>query len=237
MSIRLGHRFWSTQAQMLRHAEKAQIFIKYDLKEFTSFDNFQLFWEWFERYKKDCSESKRPFAIYEILSTGKDMCFVCDIEVYCPLDISDSNFQKLQHNLRKEFRKVYGKYGDANNVIFMENHRKSSHRIRKSDAEKTPMLKLSFHALGLSEFFNQMHTSCEMKKLAALVNEDLMGAMSSIIDKNKVVLPSNSILDMKIYSKNRALRTIGSNKDADSGEFVLSECSKHMLLTNCFVIK
>ena len=237
MPIRLGHRFWSTQAQMLRHARKAQILIKYDLKEFTFFDNVLLFWEWFERYKKDCSASKRPFAIYEILSTGKDMCFVCDIEVYCPLTISDSNFDKLQYNLRKEFRKVYGKYGDANNVIFMENHRKSSYRIKKSDLEKTPMHKLSLHALGLSEIFDEMHTSCEMKKLAALVNKDLMAVMSSTIDRSKVVLPSNSILDMKIYSKNRALRTIGSNKDAASGEFVLSECSNHMLLKNCFVTK
>lgn len=177
MSMRLGHRFWPTQSEILRHAKNAQIFIKYDLKESTSFDNFQLFWEWFEAYKKDCSTSKRPFSIYEILSTGKDICFVCDIEAYCPLNISDSDFQKAQFNLRKKFREVYGKYGDANNVIFMEDHRESSHRIKKSDAEKTPTIKMSFHALGPSEIFNEMHTSCEMKKLAALVNNDLIESM------------------------------------------------------------
>ena len=222
---------------MLRHAKNAQIFIKYDLKEFTSFDNFQLFWEWFEAYQKECSTARRPFSIYEILSTGKDMCFVCDIEVYYPLDISDSDFHKAQFNLRKKFREVYGKYGDANNVIFMEDHRESSHRITKSDVDKTPMIKMSFHALGLSAIFNEMHTSCEMKRLAALVNNDLLESMSSIMDKNEIVLPGNSILDMKIYTRNRPMRTIFGQKDTKSKGFKLSECSKHMLLPNCFVTK
>lgn len=53
------------------------------------------------------------------------MCFVCDIKVYCPLNTSDSDFQKAQCNLRKKFREVNGKYSDANNVIFMEDYRES----------------------------------------------------------------------------------------------------------------
>lgn len=99
------------------------------------------------------------------------------------------------------------------------------------------MIKMSFHALGLSEIFNEMNTSCEMKRLAALVNNDLMESMSAIIDKNEIVLPGNSILDMKNYTRNTPMRIIFGHKDTKSKGFKLSECSKHMRLTNCFVTK
>ena len=237
MPLRLGQRFWSTQADMLSRAKNAQIFIKYHQYEFSFFDDLELYLEWFARYEVHCAKSKIPFAIYEILSTGKDMCFVCDIEVYCPMDISDSAFQKTQHALRKKFREVYGRYADANNVIFMEDHRPSSHRLKKSDTDKTPMMKMSFHALGLSELFNEMHTACEMKKLAKRVNADLVEGMEPEIKKHGIVLPGGNILDMGIYTKNRPMRTINSKKDVESKGLRLSECSKHMLIKNCFVTR
>jgi hypothetical protein len=99
MSLRLGQRFWPTQADMLRHAKNAQVLIKYDRFEFSFFDSIDRFLAWFEKYQMDCSDNQRAFAIYEILSTGRDMCFACDIEVYCPLGMSESSFQKTQHSL------------------------------------------------------------------------------------------------------------------------------------------
>lgn len=236
MPLRYGHRFWSTQAEMFRHAKNAQILIKYDLYEFTFFDNFDFFLEWFQNYRHDCIKSKRPFAIYELLTTGKDMCFVCDIEVYCPLEIHETDFQQLQFTLRKNFREIYGRYGDANNVIFMEDHRPSSHRIEKT-GDKTPMMKLSYHALGLSEIFNEMHKTCEMKKLAARVNKDLVAEMTPLNSKYGVVMPKGDILDMGIYTKNRALRTIKGQKDVKSEGFKMSDCSTHMMIKNCFVTR
>lgn len=237
MKIRGGHRFWFNQPDMLRHAENAEIFIKYADTEFTSFDNFALFLKWFENYMKCCAATKIPFTILEILRTGIDMCFICDIEVYCPLEMTDSVFQKVAYTLRKKFREVYGKYANANNVIFMEDHRPSSTKLHKSDTQKTPMKKMSFHALGLSEIFDEMHTTCEMQKLADLVNKDLVAEMAAITERHQIFLPNKNILDMKIYTRNRGMRTVLAQKDLGSGGFQLSECSKHVSIRNCFATK
>lgn len=103
MKIRGGHRFWFNQPDMLRHAENAEIFIKYADTEFTSFDNFALFLKWSENYMKCCAATKIPFTILEILRTGIDMCFICDIEVYFTLNESvkrkqDIHYQTNGHN-------------------------------------------------------------------------------------------------------------------------------------------
>lgn len=222
---------------MLRHAENAQIFIKYADTEFTSFDNKNLFLEWFHNYRKFCAAAKIPFFILEILRTGVDMCFVCDIEVYCPLKMTDSTFRKVAHTLRQNFREAYGKYADANNVVFLEDHRPSSTKLKKSDTEKTPMKKMSFHALGLSETFNEMHTTCEMQQLADLVNTDLVAGMAAITERHQIFLPNKNILDMKIYTKNRALRAVLAQKCLGSGGLQLSECSKHVSIQNCFATR
>ncbi|CAM9116534.1 unnamed protein product [Ectocarpus sp. 8 AP-2014] len=158
------------------------------------------------------------------------MCFICDIEVYCPISISDPDFERVQNTLKRRFTQVYDKYADGNNVVFMQDHRPVSYK-------KEPVKKMSFHALGLSEMFDEIHTTCEMKKLAGLVNKDLVEAMAVVFNKHGVVLPHGDILDMKIYTKNRAIRTVGAQKDVNSRGFQLSEESKHMLLQNCFVTK
>lgn len=96
---------------------------------------------------------------------------------------------------------------------------------------------MSFHALGLSEIFDEIHTTCEMKKLASLIDKDLVAAMAAVSNKHGVVLPHGNILDMKIYTKNRAMRTVGAQKDVNSEGFRLSEESQHVVLQNCFVTK
>lgn len=237
MKIRGGHRFWFNQPDMLRHAENAQIFIKYADTEFTSFDNFALFLNWFENYRKYCAAAKIPFTILEILRTGTDMCFACDIEIYCPLEIADSTFHKVAYTLRQKFREVYGKYADANNVVFLEDHRPCATKLEKSDTEKTPMKKMSFHALGLSEIFNEMHTTCEMQQLAKLVNKGLLAEMAALTERHQIFLPNGNILDMKIYTRNRALRTVLAQKNLGSRGLQLSDCSKHVSIQNCFVTR
>lgn len=96
------------------------------------------------------------------------------------------------------------------------------------------MMKISYHALGLSEMFNEMHTQCEMKKIAALTNKDMCVELKDMFD---MVLPKDNVLDMGIYTRNRPVRTIRSQKDMKSGGFQLSEESKHLYLSNCFVTK
>ena len=87
----------------------------------------------------------------------------------------------------------------------MEDHRPSSYRIKKSDKEETPMKKISFHALGLSEIFNEMHTKCEMKKLASLVNKDLKKSMGDIIQIHGIILPKDNILDITTVNLRKIL--------------------------------
>lgn len=108
-----GKYFWSSQAYMFDRAENAQIFIKYTPQLFTSFDSFHLFLEWFQKMKKVCERLNEPFEVYEVLSSGRRMCFVCDIEVYCPLSISDPDFDRVQYTLKRRFapsiRQVWGR--------------------------------------------------------------------------------------------------------------------------------
>lgn len=94
---------------MLSHAKNVQICIKYALHEFTYFKIFATFIKWFEGYKAHCDSQKIPFYICEILSSGNDMCFVADIETYCPLAMSGTQFGKAQHILKTKLREVYSK--------------------------------------------------------------------------------------------------------------------------------
>lgn len=221
---------------MFRQAQNAQIMIKYTPYLFTYFDNFHLFLEWFKKMRQVSKRLKKPFEVYELLTSGRHLCFVCDIEVYCPMSISKPDFDRIQYELKRRFTNVYYKYGDASNVIFTQDHRPSKHKLEGSDAAE-PMMKMSFQGLGLSEIFDEIHTTCEMKKLAGLVNKDLVVAMADVMSKHAVVLPSGNILDMKIYTKNRAMRTVCAQKDANSGGFQMADDYKHVLLQNCFVTK
>ena len=229
-----GQEFWYSQADMLRRAKNAQILIKYTPKQFTYFDSFHDFSVWFKNMRKVCKRLKKPFEVYELLTSGRHMCFICDIEVYFPTSISDADFERVQYTLKRRFTEVYDKYGDGSNVIFMQDHRPSSYR---QEGSSEPKMKLSFHALGLSEIFDEIHTTCETKKLAGLVNKDVVAATAGVMSKHGAVLQLGNILDMSIYTKNRAMRTVDAQKDANSGGFQLSEEYRHVVLQNCFVTK
>lgn len=77
-------------------------------------------------------------------------------------------------------------------------------------------MKISYHCLGLSELFKEMHTGCEMKKLAFLVNKDLC---TELIGKFAIILPQGNVLDMGIYTRNRPVRTLYGKKNLKSEGF------------------
>lgn len=216
---------------MLKGADNAQIFITFNLNRFTFFNKFGDFLVWFEEYRAYCYATNRPFYVCEILRTGNDMCFVADIETYCPLTLSDPELDKIQYTIKKTLREVYAKYGDADNLVFFEDHRPSSYKV---DGVEKSLMKISYHCLGLSELFNEMHVNCEMKKLARLVNVDMCAELKN---KFNMVLPKGNVLDMGIYTRNRGVRTIYGRKNLKSDGFQLSEGSKHVDLVNCFVTK
>lgn len=167
------------------------------------------------------------------MSTGIDMCFAADIEVYVPKNTVETKRKKLEFLIMEEFTRVYGKYGQADKLVFMEDHRPSKHRLRKGE-EETPMYKISFHVLGKGELFNEMHKDCKMKQLASHINLELKKNIKTMYAWD-VVLPGGDILDMKIYSRNRAMRTIYSQKSLNSPGFQLSERSKHIDFSECFI--
>ncbi len=212
-------------------AENPQIFITFNLNRFTFFNKFGHFLIWFEEYRSYCYSRNLPFYVCEILRTGNDMCFVADIETYCPLALSDPELDKTKFFIKKTLREVYAKYGDSDNLVFIEDRRPSSYKV---DGVETNMMKISYHCLGLSELFNEMHGDCEMKELARLVNKDMCAELTNEFD---MVLPKGNVLDMGIYTRNRGVRTIHGRKTLDSAGFQLSEGSKHVDIVNCFVTK
>ena len=229
----LSHPFWPKFQTMLKNSENRKIFVKQGVFSFSSFDKMDMFLKWFSNHKEKCQNSGKIFEIYEIMSTGIDMCFAADIEVYIPLNTAEGKRKKLETIIMDEFTNVYGKYGQSENLVFMKDHRPSKHRLRRGEDE-TPMYKISFHVLGKGELFNEMNTTCIMKTLASHVNNELKRRVKKLYTWD-VVFPKGEILDMGIYTKNRAMRTIYSQKKIDSDGFQLCERSKHLDLSECFI--
>lgn len=192
------HPFWEKQRYMFENAAGAKIFIKNGTYKFSFFSSYDKFINWYIHYKQACELQGKPFEIYELMSTGIDMCFAADLEVYVPIDTFQSKKEKLQFFIMEEFTRIYGKYGQADNLIFMENHRASKHRQERG-TRITPMYKISFHVLGKSDLFNEMHTECKMQHLASHVNTELTEAIRGKATWDCVVLPGGNALDMKIY--------------------------------------
>lgn len=225
--------FWNKFEPMLKNSENRKMFVKQGVFSFTFFDNFIFFLKWFSQHREKCQKYQKVFEIYELMSTGIDMCFAADIEVYVPINTAETKREKLEFLIMEEFTRIYGKYGQADKLVFMEDHRPSEYRLKKGE-EKTPMYKISFHVLGKGELFNEMHTKCKMKQLASHVNIELTKTIKAMYVW-EVVIPQNNVVDMGIYTRNRAVRTIYSQKGVDSPGFQLSERSKHLDFSECFI--
>ena len=79
------------------------------------------------------------------------------------------------------------------------------------------MYKISPHYVGKSEIFDKMHTSCEMKPLADLVNAHLVAEIEDLMTKHDISLPGGRVLDMGIYSKDRPMSVIETGKELGEG--------------------
>lgn len=237
MAFHCGKWFYGKQDDMLASAPTegdVAIYIKFDRFHFTWFESLDEFWVWYFRAQEECSRNKKAFPIFEILRTGRDMCFIADLEVYCPPETHWTQLYKIEYTIKNLFREAYGKYADAENLVITQNSRMSKHRKVK-DGEKEPMYKISLHFLGRSEIFNEMHTSCKMKALAKLVNTDLVSGIQELAEKHDILLPGGDVLDLGIYTKNRPMSLIGTAKDLGGGAFERTEESKHVPIRGCVV--
>jgi len=235
------HPFWGSQENMLKSTKNQKIFIKHGAFSFSSFDNYDFFLKWFLEYKEKCSSKKSPFEIYELMRTGIDMCFAADVEVYVKPNLALGKRNKLVKFIMDDFYRIYNKYGQSDNLIFMEDHRLSSTKMEKKGPE-VPMYKISFHVLGKSEIFNEMNTTCKMKTLASHIDKELTKSIQTMFSwpiKFSEDKHGKHTLDMKIYTRNRPMRTIMSQKETSSGDlregFKLCERSKHVHFSECFI--
>lgn len=236
MPFHCGKWFYERQAEMLHSAPEydVAIYIKFGRFHFTWFESLDEFWDWYFRAREECSRDKRAFPVFEILRTGRDMCFIADLEVYCPPETHWIQLQKIEYTVKNLFREAYGKYADADNLVITQNSRMSEHK-KERGGEEEPMYKISLHFLGKSEVFDEMHTSCGMKALADLVNTHLVTEIGDLVTKYDIALPGGSVLDMGIYSRNRPMSLIGTAKKLGGGAFARTEESKHVPIKGCIV--
>lgn len=229
-----GKRFYGFQDAMLQHAGDAVIYTKFDKNRFTSFHSLVAFWEWYFQAREACRKKKTAFSVFEILRTGNNMCFIADLEVYLPPETDSIQLQKIEYTVKNLFRASYGRYADAENLVITQNSRMSAYKKARG-GEKQPGYKISLHFLGRSEIFNEMHKKSAMSKLAIRVNKDLVAEMKDLVAKHDIFLPGGDVLDLGIYTRNRAMSLIGTAKEYGQGAFALTEESKHVPIRDCIV--
>eukprot|EP00903_Cladosiphon_okamuranus_P022359 g20564.t1 len=235
MTFHCGKWFYPNQGELDAHAPAdVAIYIKFDKYHFTWFESLDEFWEWYFRAQEWCSCNEKAFPVYEMLRNGRDMCFIADLEVYCPPETHRTQLLKIEYIIKNLFRDAYGKYADADNLVITQNSRMSEHKPLGGE-EKVPMYKISLHFLGGSEIFNEMHKFCGMKALAELVNTDLVSGIQELAEKHDILLPGGDVLDMGIYTKNRPMSLIGTGKELGGGAFERTEESKHVPIRGCIV--
>eukprot|EP00752_Nemacystus_decipiens_P010633 g9470.t1 len=240
MPLIFGKRFDWKQDDMLSNAPpdgEVAMYAKFEMNKFMWFESPDEFWDWYFRAEEGCKRQQRAFSAYEILRTGRDMCFIADLEVYCPPETHWTQLQKIEYTIKNLFRAAYGKYADTDNLVITRNSRMSKHKKEKG-GEKVPMYKISLHFLGKSEIFNEfneMHTSCEMKDLAKLVNTSLVADIQPLATKHDILLPGGNVLDLGIYTKNRLMSLIGTAKTLGGGAFERAEESRHVPIKECIV--
>lgn len=229
-----GKWFYGLQDTMFAHAADAVIYIKFDKNRFTSFDSLDAFWEWYFRAREACRKEKKAFPVFEILHTGNNMCFIADLEVYLPPETDSTQLQKIEYTIKNLFRAAYDRHADAENLVITQNSRVSAYKKTRG-GEKQPGYKISLHFLERSEIFNEMHKKSAMSKLAIRVNQDLVAEMKDLVAKHDIFLPGGDVLDLGIYTKNRAMSLIGTAKEYGQGAFALTEESKHVPIRDCIV--
>lgn len=159
--MRLGWPFYFTPRDLPPSTRNHAIFIKYGMTEFSSFRTHENFYEWFTAYKEDCKKHDRAFKIFEVIVNGKPTAFYSDIEGTSPLDTTEDELLLIRHHIKDIFRKKYASMGgDADNLIWMEDHRISE-----------GLQKTSFHVIGRDSKFIDAKTKGSMSVFAGKLND------------------------------------------------------------------
>ncbi len=226
--VRYGHVFYFSPKYMPATSQDHAIFIKYGMTEFSSFPTREQYHRWFLEYKSYCEENNTAFKIFELIVDGRPTAFYADIEGYSPIDACKDELLMIRHNVKDAFRNQYALLdGDADDLIWMEDH-------RESDGKQ----KTSFHVIGRDKKFLDVKGGGAMRKFAdklePMVTAEVL-AMGMNIDFWSKALKRYSVLDMCVYHSQRAVRTLSSSKYANARGFVLCEECKYRDFRECFI--
>lgn len=209
-----GAVFTSSQDASLPHNhEKKDFFMmKYGQFLFHCFKSREKQIKWIKETKAKGYE----FEVYEVLYVDRPCSFYADIEVYCPENAS--YIDDLTKRIMKDFTDACEKH-DEHDLRWTQHHRKT----------KDGYFKVSFHVRGGTRLYKGVVTHGPLLHFAEKINEISEGIFNDYPDILYDLAPGPrkiSILDMRVYTKNRPMGLIGSAKNPGEEGFKPCDISK-----------
>eukprot|EP00903_Cladosiphon_okamuranus_P008985 g8595.t1 len=178
--------------------------VKWKDNRFTFFDTREEMMGWFQRARGTClsADPKQPFMPLEVVYQGQRCGFFADIEGYIPHMMCSGYVETLKADIMRHVNTVYDARGlDSGALLWSENHRGQ---------------KVSFHVVGRDVDFEGTTSDSDLARLAKKMNRDCI----KLTRKYPLVAFSEcgrtgrkqNLFDLKVYSSNRAMRTIYSSK-------------------------
>lgn len=222
-----GKKFITNQQMSLppKHENKRFFMVKWGQYYFTCFKtrNEQLAW-WRNTYEKKV-KAGAAFEAYEVMYGDFPCSFFADIELYCPLNAD--YIERLKARIVSDVTSKCEEL-EEHSLVFLEDHRESK-----------GLFKISFHVIGGSRLFRGVVTNGPMARLAAQINtisgelfEDYPDISSSPNGQRGL-----SVMDMKVYSKNRSMRGHKASKGTGSRGFAPCARSEGFALEDYFICR
>lgn len=232
-----GISFVRSQAQAIAKCTTRDKFylVKWGTFLFHAFSDRISMESWFQTEYKKSIENDTPFCPLEVIYEGQRCGFFADIEGYAPIDIDPRILENVYNDIIEAVKEGYKQQGlDGSALMWSENHR-TDHTKQKH--------KISFHAVGTDVDFIGTHKDSDLGRLAKKVNRY---AQAKIVEKYPQIEFSNcgrtrtntNILDLSVYSKNRAMRSIGSSKETSTdSRFTPCKGFEDMELSSWWIVR
>eukprot|EP00903_Cladosiphon_okamuranus_P006479 g6338.t1 len=179
--------------------------VKWGQQQFTFFDEREEMENWFTQTREAClfAERRRAFKPLEVVYEGQRCGFYADIECYTPTDMPPADVDTLKAAIMRHVNDAYFSAGfDSTALLWSENHR--GHKV-------------SFHVEGRDVDFEGTHPHSDLAHVAKKLNWDCLELTREypLVDFSECGRTGKKVnlFDLKVCSKNRAMRTIFSSKD------------------------
>lgn len=179
--------------------------VKWGKQLFTFFAEREAMVDWFNRAREECqsSDPQKPFKPLEVVHEGQRCGFFADIECYVPLEMPACELDALKADTIRAVNEAYAARGlDSEALLYSENHRDN---------------KISFHVVGQDVDFEGTDKKSDLCHVAKKVNRDCLWMKTKypnvgFVESGRTGRKEN-LLDLAVYSKNRAMRCIFSSKE------------------------